>query len=224
MDQDKLKEILEKHRKWLYKEAGGERANLSYADLSSAYLHSADLHSANLSYADLSSADLRSADLRYANLSYADLRYANLSYADLRSADLRSANLSSADLRYANLRSANLGDFKYLHYFLLCPDRCFIIYKKVKGPFILTLKVAKSAQRINHLGSRKLRVSKAKVLEAHTLDWKNTDQKEFNSNHDSNFIYKIGEVVEVKDFDPDFREECSRGIHGYLTKQEAIEY
>jgi len=73
ISEQELKDILDKHGKWLIKENGGERADLSYADL-------------------------RYANLRYANLSYADLSYADLRYADLRSADLRYANLSSANL------------------------------------------------------------------------------------------------------------------------------
>ncbi len=59
-----LKEILEKHIKWLSGEHNGEKANLS------------------------------GADLRDTNLSGADLRYANLSGADLRDADLSNANTS----------------------------------------------------------------------------------------------------------------------------------
>jgi len=83
ISEQELKNILDRHGKWLRNEEGGERADLSYADLSSANLRSADLRSADLSYADLSSANLRSADLSYADLSYADLRSADLSYADL---------------------------------------------------------------------------------------------------------------------------------------------
>src|SRR5574343_589579 len=48
-----LKDILDKHGKWLKNEDGGCRANLSSANLSSADLSSADLSSADLSYADL---------------------------------------------------------------------------------------------------------------------------------------------------------------------------
>ena len=98
ISEQELKDILDKHGKWLRSENGGERANL----------RSANLSSADLSYANLSSADLRSADLRSANLSSADLRSADLRSADLRSADLRSADLRSADLRSADLRSADL--------------------------------------------------------------------------------------------------------------------
>ena len=71
-----LKEILEKHKKWLNYDKDGEMADLSCANLSEA-----DLRCANLSCADLSRADLRCADLRYADLRYADLREANLSGA-----------------------------------------------------------------------------------------------------------------------------------------------
>lgn len=78
MEQEKLQEILEKHKKWLNNEEGGERANLSEADLYKA---------------DLYKADLSEADLRGANLSEADLRGAVLHGADLREADLREANL-----------------------------------------------------------------------------------------------------------------------------------
>ena len=55
MEVNQLKEILEKHEKWVNGEKDGERA---------------DLDGANLSGANLSSANLSSADLRGANLDY----------------------------------------------------------------------------------------------------------------------------------------------------------
>jgi hypothetical protein len=88
ISEQELKDILDKHGKWLRNESGGEKANLSYANLSSANLSSANLSYANLSYANLSSADLRYANLSSANLSYADLSYADLSYANLSYANL----------------------------------------------------------------------------------------------------------------------------------------
>lgn len=78
MTRTELSEILERHRKWLAGEAGGQRADLRGAKLSDA-----DLRGAVLRGADLSDAVLRGADLRYA-----DLRGADLSDADLRGADL----------------------------------------------------------------------------------------------------------------------------------------
>ena len=42
--------------------------------------------------------------------------------------------------------------------------------------------------------------------------------------HDKDFIYKVGEIVEVKDFDENRWEECSTGIHFFLTRDEAVRY
>ena len=76
MTKDELAVVLDKHKKWLNNEEGGERA-----DLRGANLRGADLCSANLRGADLSEADLREADLRGADLRSADLCDANLDYS-----------------------------------------------------------------------------------------------------------------------------------------------
>jgi len=103
MTKKELDLILDKHKKWLNNEEGGERANLYGANL-----EKADLRIADLRLADLRLADLRGANLYGANLEKADLRIADLRLADLRIADLRLADLRLADLRGANLRGANL--------------------------------------------------------------------------------------------------------------------
>ena len=84
MTQEKLREVLEAHKRWL---------NSDGKEVEKADLHGADLSNADLSYADLSYADLSNANLSNANLINADLHGADLSYADLREADLRGANL-----------------------------------------------------------------------------------------------------------------------------------
>ena len=61
MNKDELKTILENHKKWLYNEEGGIRADLFRADLRGADLSGADLRGADLRGADLSGADLRGA-------------------------------------------------------------------------------------------------------------------------------------------------------------------
>ena len=76
MTQEELNMILDKHKKWLHDEEGGEGA-----DLRGAYLREANLSRAYLRWADLSRADLRWADLREADLREADLREADLDYS-----------------------------------------------------------------------------------------------------------------------------------------------
>lgn len=71
MTREELNMILDKHKKWLNSEDGGERADL----------RGADLRGANLGGANLREADLREADLRMANLRRADLSGADLDYS-----------------------------------------------------------------------------------------------------------------------------------------------
>jgi hypothetical protein len=86
ISEDELKEMIERHGKWLRDEDGGERANLTRANLSNADLAGANLYNANLSYANLSGANLSGADLTGADLTGANLSGANLSGADLTGA------------------------------------------------------------------------------------------------------------------------------------------
>ena len=58
MNKEKLKEILDKHKKWLMLKDDGVCADLHEADLRGASLCEADLRGANLRRADLSGADL----------------------------------------------------------------------------------------------------------------------------------------------------------------------
>lgn len=78
MEKEKLKEILDKHEKWLNGEEGGKPADLCYA-----HLRGANFRSANLCGVDFRDADLRDSDLRSCNLRNADLRGADLQGANL---------------------------------------------------------------------------------------------------------------------------------------------
>ena len=218
-------------------------ANLGCADLRDADLRSADLKGAYLKGANLSGADLRSADLRSANLWDADLRCANLSGANLGCADLRDANLrdvnlrdvnlygtnlSGADLKGADLSGANLWDAdlrcaKNIFFPMACPEKgSFIAFKKA-GCYIIELFIPSNAKRCSAT-SRKCRCSKAKVISITTLSGDKTNITEVHSNYDPNFIYKLGEYVEVKNFDDNRWNECSTGIYFFITRQEAVNY
>ena len=112
MEQEKLKDILEKHRRWAHLEDGGQRADLRGAYLQCAYLQGANLQGANLQGANLQGADLQCAYLQGANLQCAYLQGANLQGANLQGADLQCAYLQGANLRGADLRGAKLDDIK----------------------------------------------------------------------------------------------------------------
>ena len=294
INEKSLKEILNLHEKWLNREDGGEKANLSNADLSNANLKNSDLRYADLSntnlsdanledadlrYADLSNtnlsdADLRYADLRYSNLRYASLENANLRYVDLRYANLYNADLIYADLRYSNLRNTNLicanltyadlknvdlrfsnlsntdlngtnlsnvnleytdlNNTKYNHltsfFALQCPEKgSFIAYKKAlsiennnKVEVIVELLVMEDSERSSST-SRKCRFSHTKTLSITSLDGK-INYSIAHSMKYSDFIYEVGKENTVDDFDKNRWNECSTGIHGFITREEAVNY
>jgi uncharacterized protein YjbI with pentapeptide repeats len=110
MNNDLLKEKLERHGKWLREETDGAIADFTNADLTGAHLTDADLSNAYLTRADLTDAHLDGADLTRANLTNADLSNAYLTDAHLDGADLTNADLRKASMRHADLRGANLSN------------------------------------------------------------------------------------------------------------------
>lgn len=251
MDENEIREVLEQHQLWLNCN-GGKRADLHGVDLrgvdlhdtdlrcadlygadlygvdlSGANLYGANLRGANLRYADLYDADLRYTNLYGADLCYTDLRGADLSEASIHEADLRDADLSGAKLSDADLRDAKLDNVKYNYrtsfFALQCPEEgSFIGYKKA-GRYIVKLEILADAKR-SSATSRKCRCSAAKILSITTLDGENDGTQEVSSNYDSSFVYRVGEIVRVDDFDENRWSECSRGIHFFITRDEAVRY
>ena len=227
MEHKELLEILDLHKKYLNDIPGGECANLRGVDLSGV--------------------DLRGASLRSANLRSDNLRSADLTYADLRSANLRSADLRSADLTYADLRYIIVSEDTKINYPpLACPEKgSFIGYKKAYlsksvgrsmddniirsdyyfeyTPFIVELRITEDALRSSATG-RKCRCSKAEVLSITNLDGSIASINEVYSKFDRDFIYKVGETIEVNIFNTDRFCECAPGIHFFITREEAVNY
>ena len=203
-------------------------ANLSFADLSEACLCDALLCGANIYRASLIKADLDGAELRLANLNGADLNYACFSFADLSRTNLHRANFVGADLTGADLSEAclymtNLIDAKNVDFPISCPEKgSFIGFKKAKG-LIVELEIPSDALR-SSATSRKCRCSKAKVISITNFDGSPSDVTSIPSSWDSNFVYRIGDIVEVADFDANRWNECAPGIHFFITRQEAVNY
>jgi len=147
--------------------------------------------------------------------------------ANLSDADLSDADLSDADLSDADLSDADLSDAENVQYPIVCPERgSFIGFKKAKSedfdPVIVELLILEDAKR-SSATTRKCRCSKTKVLSITSLDEKENYNKAM-SNYAINFIYEVGKIVEVDDFDENRWNECSAGIHFFITRQEAVDY
>ena len=163
--------------------------------------------------------------LEEAQNSGANLRGADLYGADLRGADLRGANLYGADLRGADLRGTNLRSAKNADYAIaltrILPEGDIIGYKRCRDGKIVKLLIPKEAKR-SHAFERKCRAEFAEVLEIS----KGTRQlKTAISNYDSSFKFRVGETVRpTTPYDDDWMNECSTGIHFFITKLEAEKY
>ena len=144
---------------------------------------------------------------------------ASLCDANLRGADLWRANLRGANLCGANLwRAENIPFIPYS-----CPDfGSFIGYKKASG-YIVELEILADARRCSAT-SRKCRCDKAKVLSIQNIDGTIAGIKQVSSDYNKDFIYTVGEIVEEPNFDEDRWNECSKGIHFFINRQEAVEY
>jgi hypothetical protein len=226
---DELKAICLKHIDWINGNDGGQKANLSRADLSRANLSRADLSGANLSGADLSRANLSRADL-----SGADLFGANLFGADLSGANLFGANLFGADLSRAKLFGANLfgADLSRAKLFgaenvelaiamtVITPQGDLIGWKKCRaetGFCIVKLHIPADAKRSNASG-RKCRAEYAKVIEVIGAE------KGLSHYDDGKTEYIAGAEIRPDRFDENRWDECSNGIHFFITREEAEAY
>ena len=170
--------------------------------------------------------DGKRASLSMADLCGADLSRANLYGANLCGANLSRANLSMTNLSMANLCGANLCGSKNVPFIpMTCPDSgSYIAYKKASG-FVVVLNILPDALR-SSANSRKCRASKAEVVRIENLDGSpvSNDINFVHSDYDHEFIYKVGEIVEVPDFDTDRWNECAPGIHHFINRQEAVDY
>lgn len=241
--QNELDEIIDEHQSWT-RGLRGRRANLSDCDISGLYMNYANLADGIFINADMSSVDLTGTNLSHAEMSGAILRRADLTFTNLSSTNLSRADLSEAILHgtffYRSVLSFckfkdNIGlqnaffknvdlskicsnDFSLP---MACPDTgAFIGWKKCRDkcgdPVIVKLLIPEDAKRSSATG-RKCRCNKAIVLDIEGADVA-------YSRYDISFVYKIGETIQVDNFEGNRFIECAPGIHFFINKQETIEY
>jgi len=145
-----------------------------------------------------------------ANLSDANLSGAYLSYANLSGANLRGANLSGAYLRGAKNAGKAIAKTRIL------PQGSIIGWKAASG-HIVKLRIPEEARR-SHAFGRKCRAEFVDVLEIEGAEVVYTNQ------HGPKTEYRVGQRVTADKWDDDFQNECSNGIHFFITRQEAEEW
>ena len=151
------------------------------------------------------------------------------SRANLSRADLSGANLSGADLSGAYLSWADLNDIKDAAVALartsIVPQTgSFVGWKKLTGNTIAKVLIPEDAARVNAAGSRKCRASRVHVLAMWQEGTEMNVGVAVSGQHDVNTKYEVGKEVVPDSFDARITEECSHGIHFFLTREEAEAY
>ena len=220
---EELKKIIENHQHWLNEDCegwGNMRANLEGANLKGVNLYRANLEGANLKGANLYRAYLEGVNLEGANLEGANLEGAYLKGANLYRAYLYRAYLYRAYLYRANLEGANLEGANIN---LQCPEKgSFIAFKKVNG-YIVELEIQADAKR-SSATTRKCRCEFAKVLSITNKDGSDSGLTVIHNDNYCGCDYVVGEIVRSDSWDDDRWNECSHGIHFFITRDEAVIY
>ena len=197
LTQEQINKILENHRHWLNEDCENWKTM---------------------------KADFSCCDLRNANLNGTILRNAVLIGTDLRNANLNGTDLNGTDLRNANLSGTNLNEAKEVPYMpMVCPEEGDFIGWKKASRKIVKLRIPEDALR-SSATSRKCRCNKAEVIDIYNIDGTIADERTVSSDYDPSFTYEVGKTVEVQYFDTNRWEECTRGIHFFISRQEAINY
>lgn len=196
--------------------------DLSNIDFSLSAFHQVRFDEANLAFSSVFNALFDKCSARKTNFRYGNLECAVLRYADMAGCNLAGANLYGAVLEYANLENV-VADNNTKWFHLHCPEKgAFLGYKKCFNNRLVQLLIPADAKRTSAT-LPSCRCSKAKVLTIKSFDYKE-NYKEAWSWVDENFVYRVGEWVEVKDFNEDRWMDSTTGIHFWLTREEAKNY
>ena len=152
-------------------------------------------------------------NLRWANLSGAVLSEADLSGADLRLANLRGANLSGADLSEANLTDV-FSDYLTVGIYD-APEGELVVWGRKSGHIVKMLVPADCPRSC--ATTRKHRSAYVRVLKIDD----GAVESFVHASDFGNVTYTVGEETHADSWDEDRWNECSHGIHWFLTRAEA---
>ena len=130
--------------------------------------------------------------------------------AALEAAVKCNANLSGADLRSAKDADLAIAVTRIL------PEGDLIGWKKCRNDVIVKLRIPADARR-SHAFGRKCRAEFADVLEV-------IGSEIGISKHDGKTEYRVGQRVTPDAFDDNWTDECSSGVHFFITRLEAEAY
>ena len=119
--------------------------------------------------------------------------------ANLKCANLGGANLEGEDFRLGKILTEPLTG-----------------YKKTKEGVVITAEIPKGAIVFCINGS-KCRTNLAKITDM-------AGKELLHSSYDPNFEYRLGQEIEIENFNLMYNVECTSGFHFFRTREEAENY
>lgn len=231
-----------------YEFSNFQNAILVNANLTRSYFHGASFMMASLIsisayHACFVQACFQGACLTEANLSYSILHNAVFVDSKLEATKFDKTYLSGATFEKVRIYHTSFKETNELNELSntsdaikdviskevpsACPEEgSFIGWKKTHfngETYIVKLKIPESAHRSSGTG-RMCRCDKAKVLEIQNLDGSKAKIKVVRSFYDHDFTYELGKTIEVPYFSKNRFDECSPGIHFFISRQEAVNF
>ncbi len=218
-------------------------AKINRANLSKSSFEECKFESALCNYSTFHKSNFYSSDFNTCEIVESDFTESILSYADFSNAYIDDSTFYRAGLTFANFEGAiiNSGTSFYRAFIekakdiscpnlpIACPEEGSFIGFKVglnsidhSKAVLIKLEIMEDAKRSSST-RRKCRADKVKVLDIIDINTKK-HETEAISVYRWSFKYKVGEVIQIDDFNDNRWDECSQGIHFFITKDEALQY
>lgn len=244
--------MLANHAAWLDDAAKGPyRAAYADEDFSGGGLKGADLRmsvfiscrfdACDLTGADLSGSCLSGSSFDGASLGGARLTGCGLDGCSFRNACLTGADISDSDLGGAvfdgsvmdgalayGVKDADFSGARNAPVSSVLTSRApetgaFTCWKAARDGLLVELEVPADSERTNlGGGDSRCRCRKARVLRIENRDGTVSMLREARSLHDREFVYRLGETVEVPDYRDD--DSMSGGIYFFTDREKAAAY
>jgi hypothetical protein len=182
-------------------------------------VHNGQFKNCNLANKSIRRAMFDSCIFTECNFSGSDINKTSLNDSTFRECNFNKTNLENTSMKGCSFKNCTFLDTTFPD-FQIPQGQDLLGYKKVrygtKGK-IVTLLIPKQAKRTACLISRKCRAEYAIVLKG--------AGRPCRSSFNWNFIYKNGETVKPRyPYNPDPTQECTSGIHFFITREEAEDY
>ena len=130
---------------------------------------------------------------------------------------LNSDGGSRAVLSGAVLSGADLSDARGLAFQI--PQEGELIVWKAVSPGIAKLRIPTDAKRTGCLINRKCRAEWVETLQIILKD--GSEMQQAVGSRDLKTVYRVGEVTKPDSYNDDIREDCTHGLHFFLSREEA---